>query len=109
VAEASAELVAGVERGLLVTDLWYTRVLDPKSLVVTGLTRNGVWRIVDGRVTDAVGNLRFTQSYPRALAPGAVRGIGGVTALLPERWAAAWYAAPAVHLASWHFTGNASG
>ena len=47
-------LVAGVERGLLVTDLWYTRVLDPKSLVVTGLTRNGVWLVEDGELTRPV-------------------------------------------------------
>jgi hypothetical protein len=92
-----------------VTDLWYTRVLDPKSLVVTGLTRNGVWLVEDGEVTAAVGNLRFTQSYPQALGPGAVRGIGSVTTLLPDRWAGSWFAAPALHLASWNITGNASG
>src|SRR5690606_2324566 len=51
---AAAGLVTGVERGLLVTDLWYTRVLDPKTLVMTGLTRNGVWLIEDGKVTSPV-------------------------------------------------------
>jgi predicted Zn-dependent protease len=108
-AESAAALVAGVERGLLVTDLWYTRVLDPKSLVLTGLTRNGVWLVEDGEVTAAVGNLRFTQSYPQALGPGAVRAIGADTTLLPDRWASSWFAAPALHLASWNITGNASG
>ena len=54
-------------------------------------------------------NLRFTQSYTRALGPGAVRGYGSGTSLQPERWAGSWFAAPAVHLASWNFTGNASG
>ena len=63
-------------RGLLVTDNWYTRVLDPRTLVVTGLTRNGVWLIEDGQVTRPVQNLRFTQSYPQALAAGAVLGVG---------------------------------
>src|SRR5690606_41008533 len=58
---AAAGLVGRVERGLLVTDLWYTRVLDPKTLVMTGLTRNGVWLIEDGKVTTPVQNLRFTQ------------------------------------------------
>jgi predicted Zn-dependent protease len=105
----TAPLIAGVERGLLVTDFWYTRVLDPKSLVITGLTRNGVWLIEDGEVTSAVGNMRFTQSYPQALGPGAVRGVGARSVLLPDRWAGCWYAAPAVHLASWNLTGNASG
>lgn len=106
---AAAGLVPGVERGLLVTDLWYTRVLDPKSLVMTGLTRNGVWLIEDGRVTAPVQNLRFTQSYPQALGPGAVRGIGPAATLLPIPWGLAWWRAPALHLASWHFTGGASG
>jgi predicted Zn-dependent protease len=108
-APSAGPLVVGVERGLLITDFWYTRVLDPKSLVITGLTRNGVWLIEDGRVTSAVGNMRFTQSYPQALGPGAVRGIGDRSVLLPDRWAGSWYAAPALHLASWNLTGNASG
>ncbi len=64
------DLVARLERGLLVTDVWYTRVLDPKRSVWTGLTRNGVWLVEDGRVVRPVSTLRFTQSYLEALAPG---------------------------------------
>ncbi|BFU42411.1 TldD/PmbA family protein [Krasilnikovia sp. MM14-A1004] len=109
VAPTAAPLVAGVARGLLITDLWYTRVLDQKSLVVTGLTRNGVWLIEDGEITRAVGNMRFTQSYPQALAPGAVRGIGAESVPLPDRWSGVRHRAPALHLASWQLTGNASG
>jgi predicted Zn-dependent protease len=105
----AAELVGRIERGLLVTDLWYTRVLDPMTLVVTGLTRNGVWLIEDGKVTTPVQNLRFTQSYPQALAPGAVRGIGPETTVLPVGMASGWTRAAALHLASWNFTGGASG
>ncbi len=104
----TAALVAGVARGLLVTDLWYTRVLDPKSLVVTGLTRNGVWLIEDGEVTTAVRNLRFTQSYPQALAPGAVLGVGRHAAPQPDSWSGNWWSAPPVRLASWQFTGGAA-
>lgn len=106
---AAADLVGGVEHGLLVTDLWYTRVLDPKTLAVTGLTRNGVWLIEDGKVTTPVQNLRFTQSYPRALGPGAVKGIGPVPTVIPGELIPRWSRAPAVHLASWNFTGGASG
>ena len=102
-------LLAAISRGLLITDLWYTRVLDQKSLVVTGLTRNGVWLVEDGEVITAVSNLRFTQSYPRALEPGAVRGIGTTAVSLPDGWAGARYVVPALHLASWNVTGNASG
>ena len=63
------DMIASVERGLLVTDFWYTRVLDPKTLVITGLTRNGVWLIEDGQVVRPVRNLRFTQGYAQALGP----------------------------------------
>nr|MDT0661681.1 metallopeptidase TldD-related protein [Micromonospora sp. DSM 115978] len=105
----TAALVAQVRHGLLVTDLWYTRVLDPRSLVVTGLTRNGVWLIEDGEVTTAVRNLRFTQSYPQALAPGSVLGIGRFPVRQPDGWLGARWTAPALRLASWNFTGGASG
>ena len=71
-----ARLVAGVDRGVLVTDHWYTRVLDPRTPVMTGLTRNGVWLIEGGQIVRPLGNMRFTQSYPDALGPGAVLGIG---------------------------------
>ncbi|MGX6602370.1 TldD/PmbA family protein [Micromonosporaceae bacterium Da 78-11] len=108
-ARSARPLVARMERGLLITDLWYTRVLDQKSLVITGLTRNGVWLVEDGEVTAAVGNMRFTQSYPQALGPGMVRGIGSESVLLPDRWSGVRFAAPALHLASWNLTGNASG
>ncbi|MGS2613497.1 TldD/PmbA family protein [Micromonospora sp. LZ34] len=105
----TAALVAGVRRGLLVSDLWYTRVLDPKSLVVTGLTRNGVWLVEDGAVTRAVRDLRFTESYPRALGPGAVLGVGRRAVRLPDRVDGIWWEAPPLRLASWNFTGGASG
>lgn len=109
---AAAELVATVERGILVTDLWYTRVLDPRTLAVTGLTRNGVWLIEHGEVVRPLRNFRFTQSYAQALTPGAVRGIGRFAHALPgDTYSAAMprWTAPALHLASWNFTGGASG
>ncbi|GAB2927107.1 hypothetical protein GCM10027280_13080 [Micromonospora polyrhachis] len=105
----AAALVADVRRGLLVTDLWYTRVLDPKSLVVTGLTRNGVWLVEDGEIVAAVRDFRFTQSYPKALAPGAVLGVGRHAVRQPDSWDRTWWVAPAVRLAAWNFTGGASG
>jgi predicted Zn-dependent protease len=102
------ELVRGVERGIFVSDFWYTRVLDPRTLVVTGLTRNGVWLIEDGRVGRAVQNLRFTQSYPDAVAPDGVRGVGSDSALFPDGLEAALLV-PSLRLASWNFTGGAKG
>jgi predicted Zn-dependent protease len=109
VAPAARPLVAHLERGLLITDFWYTRCLDQKALIMTGLTRNGVWLVEDGEITGAVSNMRFTQAYPAALGPGQVHGIGSESVLLPDRWSGVRYAAPALHLASWNLTGNASG
>ena len=102
-------LVAGVKRGLLVHDFWYTRVLDPRTLVVTGLTRNGVFLIEDGQVGPAVSNLRFTQSPVAALAPGHVLGVGDDGALGPGGLHLGENHAPSLRLAQWSFTGNASG
>ncbi|SCG57204.1 TldD/PmbA family protein [Micromonospora inositola] len=105
----TAELIAGVERGLLVSDFWYTRVLDPKRLVITGLTRNGVWLVEDGVPTRAVRDFRFTESYPRALGPGAVLGLGRRPVRQPDRMDGVWWEAPPLRLAAWNFTGGASG
>jgi len=105
----AADLVAGLERGLLVTSFWYTRILDPRTLVVTGLTRNGVWLVEDGRVVRPVKNLRFTQSYVEALAPGAVAAISRERSLVPDAWDDGATLVPSLRLAAWNFTGGARG
>jgi len=103
-ARSPEELVASVERGLLVTEFWYTRILDPKTQVVTGLTRNGTFLIRNGRLVGGVPNLRFTQSYVEALRPGNVLGIGDDARLFDGS-----FHVPTVHLAAWNFTGGAKG
>jgi predicted Zn-dependent protease len=105
-----AALVAGVDRGLLISDIWYTRVLDPRGLVLTGLTRNGVWLVENGELTRPVSTLRFTQSYPDALGPSRVLAIGPVAPhVVGEDWIEADLRAPALSLAEWNITGGASG
>lgn len=103
------EMIARVSRGLLITDFWYTRVLDPRTLALTGLTRNGVWLIEDGAVTRPARNMRFTQLYPQALGPGQVLGVGAEAVPQPSRVFLGAWTSPALHLASWNITGNASG
>lgn len=56
------DLVAGVEDGLLLTCLWYIREVDPQTLLLTGLTRDGVYRVEGGEITGAVNNFRFNES-----------------------------------------------
>jgi predicted Zn-dependent protease len=59
---STQDLVAGVERGLLLTCLWYIREVDPQTLLLTGLTRDGVYLVENGEVTGAVNNFRFNES-----------------------------------------------
>jgi predicted Zn-dependent protease len=56
------EMVSGVERGLLLTCLWYIREVDPQTLLLTGLTRDGVYLVEGGEITGAVNNFRFNES-----------------------------------------------
>ncbi len=56
------ELIADTERGLLVTSLWYIRLVDPQSLLLTGLTRDGVYLVDNGEITGAVNNFRWNES-----------------------------------------------
>jgi len=70
------EMVKDTKRGLLVTRFWYLRQVDPRTLLYTGLTRDGLWLIENGAVTRPVSNMRFNQSLMRMLAPGNVDAIG---------------------------------
>jgi predicted Zn-dependent protease len=107
-ADRSPEALVGeVERGLLVTDFWYNRVLDPKTQVVTGLTRNGLFLVEDGTVVGAVENMRYTQSIVAAFGPGRVLGLGDDSRLAGAE--GGLMCVPSVHLAGWAFTGNAQG
>ena len=62
------EMIAGTERALLVTSLWYIRDVDPSTLLLTGLTRDGVFLVEKGQVVGAVNNFRFNESPVAALA-----------------------------------------
>jgi predicted Zn-dependent protease len=56
------DVVGGTERGLLLTCLWYIRAVDPQTLLLTGLTRDGVYLVEGGEITGAVNNFRFNES-----------------------------------------------
>ncbi|PWJ55338.1 Predicted Zn-dependent protease or its inactivated homolog [Quadrisphaera granulorum] len=106
------DLVAGMERGLLVCDLWYTRLAEARRSVWTGLTRNGTFLVRDGQIVGQVGVLRFTQSYLEALAPGSV-AVGSEVEALPRALTfgsagTARVVVPPLRLASWNITGGAA-
>lgn len=60
--KSTEELIASTERGILVTRTWYIRMVDPQSLLLTGLTRDGTFLIEDGQIKHAVKNFRFNES-----------------------------------------------
>ena len=103
------EMIASVDRGLYVATFNYCRILDPKSQVVTGLTRNGTFMIENGEITGAVTGLRFTQSFVEGLGDGRVLGIGNDARFADSEFGAGFIHAPSLHLASWNFTGGAEG
>ena len=56
------EMIASTSRGILVTRLWYLRPVDPRTVLYTGLTRDGTFLIENGKITRAVKNMRFNES-----------------------------------------------
>jgi len=78
------EMVAGTERGLLLTCLWYIRQVDPRTLLLTGLTRDGVYLIENGAVMGAVNNFRFNESPVDLL--GRITEVGRAEPTLPREW-----------------------
>jgi predicted Zn-dependent protease len=79
-----ADMIAATERGLLLTTLWYMREVDPTTLLLTGLTRDGVYLIEDGEVTAAVNNFRFNESPLDLLRRATEAGASEKT--LPREW-----------------------
>jgi predicted Zn-dependent protease len=79
-----ADMVAATERGLLLTTLWYIREVDPTTLLLTGLTRDGVYLVEGGEVTAAVNNFRFNESPLDLLRRATQAGVTEVT--LPREW-----------------------
>jgi predicted Zn-dependent protease len=70
------DMIRDTKKGLLVSRFWYIRPVDPRTASITGLTRDGVWYIEDGRVAYPVRNFRFNQSLLQLLAPGNLDAIG---------------------------------
>ncbi len=84
-ATASLEqMIASTKRGLLLTCLWYIRLVDPQTLLLTGLTRDGVYLIEGGEVVGAVNNFRFNESPVGMLS--RVLEVGATEKTLPREW-----------------------
>lgn len=90
-----ADMIKSMDRGILLGRFWYIRGVDARTVLQTGLTRDGIWYIEKGKIQYPVKNFRFNQSVIQLLAPGNVEmigkpervgsseGQGGNSALLP--------------------------
>ena len=96
------DLIAGLDRGLLVTRFHYTNPVHLKLAIVTGMTRDGTFLVEGGQIVGPVRNLRFTQSYLDAVA--------GTVAVARERKTLKGFlggvVVPALRLEGWTFTGT---
>jgi predicted Zn-dependent protease len=79
------DLVKKVDDGLLLTTLWYIRMVDPNSLLLTGLTRDGVYYVKNGEVQGATNNFRWNDSPVSALS--RIAHAGATEWTQPREWA----------------------
>lgn len=96
------EMIASTERGLLVTRLHYTNLLDPMRLTITGMTRDGLFLIERGKVVCGLKNMRFTDSV--------IDMLTNVEALTPQLyktetfWGGGGSVVPGMKIRNFHFT-----
>ena len=106
-AESLEDLIGGVDDGLLVTRFHYVNILDRRSTLLTGMTRDGTFRIRNGELAGPVHNLRFTQNVLEALA--ATTGVGREAAsFAPDFGSFGSTVAPALRIAEFRFTSTTS-
>ena len=104
---ARDELIAGVANGLLVTRFHYVNVLDRPTTLLTGMTRDGTFRIRDGEVAEPVRNFRFSQSVLDALA--ATIAVGDdATAFAPDYGSFGSNVAPSLRIGEFNFASTTS-
>ena len=97
-------MIAATERGLLLTTLWYIREVDPTTLLLTGLTRDGVYLIENGKVSAAVNNFRFNESPLDLLRRATAAGLSELP--LPREWGdwATRAAMPSLRIPDFHMS-----
>ncbi|MDQ3941082.1 MAG: TldD/PmbA family protein [Actinomycetota bacterium] len=101
------ELISAVDEGFLVTRFHYVNVLDRPATLLTGMTRDGTFRISGGEIGEPVHNFRFAQNVLEAL--GGTRGIGrDLAAFAPDYGSFGSTVAPALHLGAFNFASTTS-
>lgn len=96
------DLVSGMDRGVLITSLWYIRSVDPRTLLYTGLTRDGVFWVEDGRISHPVTNFRWNDGPARILSHATA--LSRSVRVAPRASRAATWVVPAVAVSEFHLS-----
>lgn len=98
------ELIAGVERGVLIHRFHYTNVVDPLATVITGMTRDGTFLVENGELVGGLTNFRFTQNILQALANNT--GISGDLVYHGSFWGSGCLVPDAIRIDDFNFSGK---
>lgn len=98
------DMISSTKRALLVTCLWYIREVDPQTLLLTGLTRDGVFLVEDGEVKGAVNNFRFNMSPVAMLAQAQELGASEPTLAREFGDYFTFAKVPPVRVANWNMS-----
>jgi len=98
------EMIADSDRAILITKFHYTNLEDFRKAKITGLTRNGTFLVENGKISNPLINMRFTESLLECFKPGHVLAIGDQARISESFWGGAEYIVPAIMLKSFNFT-----
>jgi len=104
---SAEDLIASVDEGILVTRFHYVNILDRPATLLTGMTRDGTFRISKGEIAEPVHNFRFAQSVLDALA--SVQGVGSeLVSIAPDYSSFGSTVAPALRVGEFRFASKTS-
>ncbi len=95
------DLIAETDQGLLISRLWYIRTVDPMKVLLTGMTRDGVFLVENGQIVSAVKNFRFNESVVSILNKVESMSQPERTGAPEWEWAEV---VPALRVSEFHFT-----
>lgn len=96
------ELIANTKQAVLVTSIWYIRSVDPQSLLFTGLTRDGVFWVEDGKIRYPIHNFRWNESPVAVLK--AVEEMSAPVRVSPRGDKSSTYLVPALRTSAFRFS-----
>jgi predicted Zn-dependent protease len=103
----TADMIASIKRGVLITRLWYIRTVDPRTLLLTGMTRDGNFLIENGRVTRPALNLRFNESPVSALSK--IEALGPAERVIGSETYGSAISVPPLLISGFTFSSRSSG